>query len=419
MRTVRLGAALLATGAALALPGPVLAATPSFAGRVFVVAGAGSHVFGESDTATIRGEGEPASTAWLGTTVTTLARAADGSILVGTDGTLWRVGPDQRLARVRGGLRGAPTWADGTPAREPALNDVTGLAVTADGTVYASDEAGRALVAIGPDGAARHVPGPFCGPGPLLAPAGGGLLLGDCATVRELGPDGALTTLATATPGTRLTALAQAPDGTVLVTDPAGVIRRVDAVAGLPVAVDSLDHPGPLVTAAGVLLVGDAQDGRVVRVAPDGTRRTVFGARPTVGGRPDGARANDVALRGGIAGLLVLPDGSLLVADRSSPRVLMVASARPQTLALALCRRRCPPRGRVPVLATRGGTYALRVTDRVTGVVTTRAGRLPAGASLLATGGDVRHRRQLTVTLTGDDGQVTRQVRLLQAAAQP
>lgn len=424
----RLGTVLaLATGAGFAGGGPPAAAAapqgaPAFAGRAFVVAGAGSHFPEGADAASIRGEAEPATTAWLGIAVTALARQPDGSILIGTDGVLWRVRADQQLERVMGGRAGTEPWRDGTPALEAPLSDVTGLAVAADGSTLLSDAAAGTVTRIGPDGLARRVATGLCGPGPLLGLPGGALLVGErgCGAVARIGPDGTLGTLvrgASLTPPLRTVSdLAAAPDGSLLIADGGHRVRRRDRAGRVRAVASGLRRVRHVAAVPGGILVTDDLRGRVLRIDARGRRRTLFGAHPLGSARLDGLRANDAGVPSGFSAVLPLPDGSLLLADDSRPRVIMIASAHPRTQALAVCRRRCPARGRVAVLATRAGTYALRVRDRVTGAVRVAQGQLPAGASTLVPGGDPGHRRQLTVTLTGADGQVTRQIRQLPAA---
>ena len=131
--------------------------------------------------------------------------------------------------------------------------------------------------------------------------------------------------------------VATGPDGSVYVTDlgqhrvrriaPDGTISTVAGTGdagftgdGGPATAARLDMPsGVTVGSDGSVFIADTNNGRVRRVAPDGTITTVAG-NGTIGSGGDGGPATAAQLAAP-TGIAVAPDGTVFVADTSAHRV--------------------------------------------------------------------------------------------------
>jgi DNA-binding beta-propeller fold protein YncE len=152
-------------------------------------------------------------------------------------------------------IAGAPVAVHAGPLEHPR-----GIAVGRDDTIYFTD--GASVRALRPDGKLATLPGRFIAPAGLALAADGALYVSDEGNhvVKRIAPDGAVATVA-----------GQA--GTAGRQDGKGIAARFSRPAGL-----ALD-------AAGNLLVADAGNSALRRIAPNGTVGTVAARLPL---RPQG-----------------------------------------------------------------------------------------------------------------------------------
>lgn len=232
-----------------------------------------------------------------------IAAAPDGTLFVADTGNhaIRRISPDLRVVTLAGS--GAPGYRDGD-AVDAAFNGPTGLAVAPDGRIYVADTYNDRIRRIDPGGMVTTV-------------AGSGLpgLL-----------DGAATSARFDTPA----GLAVESDGILLVADAGNhVLRRIDTAAGVVTTVTftsrdgsdvSLFAPLAVATGAGGLVYVSESRGRIVQIFPDGTARLLAGSRP---GHADGAGLSARLFTP--SGLAVDRAGALLVADAGNYVVRRIA----------------------------------------------------------------------------------------------
>lgn len=305
---------------------------------------------------------------------THLTRAPDGTLYVADTGNnrIRRVTPGGQVSTVAGGAVG---YADGAAATA-RFNGPVGVAVAPGGVLYVADAGNRRLRRIGPDGAVTTVAGvgrdPDTYPTPLPdftadAPAAqatlnqltdvavapdGAVLVTDGCTVRRLGSDGWLRRLtspmrgyvdgaATTARFGKLTALVAAPDGSLLVADadnnclrrlaPDGQVRTL---AGAPSRLQYKSHDGLgaqayfvgldalALGADGTLYAAEGASQRIRRITPDGRVSTVAGSSE---GYADGPAAR--ARFAYPSGVAVAPDGTLYVSDCYNHRLRTISPA--------------------------------------------------------------------------------------------
>ena len=280
-------------------------------GIITTVAGGGSFDFSS--------DGGPATEARL-RNPGGVAVASDGSVYIADSDnhTIRRVGTDGIITTVAGNGE-AGFSGDGGLATEAELDDVDGVAVSADGTFYIADSDNGRIRRVSPDGIITTVVGDgafgFSGDGGLATlaslfnppgvtlDANGNLYIADQLNqrIRRVGPDGIITTV---------------------------------AGNGSP----SFSGDGGPATQAALLLprsVAAASDGnlyfrvkdRIRRVGPDGIINTVAG-NGTEGFRGDGGPANQASLFEP-EGVAVSPDGSLYIADSDNNRIRRVSPPLP------------------------------------------------------------------------------------------
>jgi hypothetical protein len=388
--------------------------------RIFNVAGSGT-------LATIR-DGEPATSAGL-TLDSPIAALPGGGFLVGSDDRVYRVDA-QGIIHVAAGSGREDTFGDGGPAIQAGFTPDALSALPGGGFLIGDGEADRVrmvgasgtitTVAGGGDDSRDGIPATQAKLNHLRALAalpGGGFLVSDYAgVVRRVGPDGVIRRFAGngASPETErlhgqpatTAAIAAAdlspqPDGGVLIADYED--GRVDRVA--PDGTITVDAPkfagepfSPRAVAAlpdgGMVIVDDplVEPVKLLRVTPDGTVTTFGGGRRVELTAPSGLAQR---LDGGDvqratfldpAGVQALPDGGLLLSDgaeednRFGGRVRYIAPRTPGTLAANLVR------DRDRLIADHHATVALTLPATVTlslaGVSTTA--ELPAGISRVA-----------------------------------
>jgi DNA-binding beta-propeller fold protein YncE len=199
------------------------------------------------------------------------------------------------LTTVAGG--GERGLADGAGAAA-RFSDPFGLAVDAKGTVYVADagEAGR-IRKIDRNGRTTTLPGAFDTPSGLAVDAKGALYVADTSAnlIRKIGPGGAVTTLA--------------GDGTAGFRDGAAGQAQFNGPIG--VAVDK----------AGAVYVADAYNDRIRLITPDGEVKTLAGGPAP--GFADGK--GEAAAFHTPCGLALDAAGALLIADAGNDAVRRLA----------------------------------------------------------------------------------------------
>lgn len=252
-----------------------------------------------------------------------MAVDARGNVFVAdyVDSVVRRLAPRGEVELVAGQVEQRDP-ADG-PALQARFYSPECVAVAADGVLYVSDSGSETVRRIGRDGmvttlaGALGVEGYADGPGPRARfnhPVGlgvdrhGAVFVADAynATVRRIGPDGAVTTLA----GTA---------GATGWRDGVGPSARFNTPVGL-----ALD-------AAGNVYVSEYFNHTIRRIAPDRRVSTVAGS-PGKAGFADGPAAQSRFRHP--QSLAFAPDGSLIVADTGNSRVRrIVPGGEVQTLA--------------------------------------------------------------------------------------
>ncbi|WP_232425237.1 serine/threonine-protein kinase [Frankia inefficax] len=210
-----------------------------------------------------------------------------------------------------------PVPAAGVPAAQLVLNEVHGLAVAPDGTVYAADHAADQVYRIAPDGRAFVFAGTARGGGGFTADAGLATRAAlDGPAAAALGPDGSVYVAE----GSRIRKITK--DG--LISTVAGAYGRSSTTVigdGGPATKASLPSPSGLaVTADGSIYVADDYLDTIREITPDGTIRTVAGTSGKDGETGDGGPAAR-ALLSGPTGLALGPDGSLYITDTHNAKI--------------------------------------------------------------------------------------------------
>lgn len=306
---------------------------------------------------------------------TGIARLPDGALLVAdrSNSTIRRIGTDG-VVTTFAGKSGEEGTVDG-PLASARFRSPAALAVAPDGTVFVTDASALVVRRITPQGEVQTIAGQdlqegavdgagptarFRAPEGIALRADGSLLVADSGahTIRRIGADGVVTTLAGAAdqPGAAdgtmtvarfngLRGLAVATDGTIAVADTdANTIRLIDpsgnvetlagnATAGqeyLDAIGDTARFAGPRGVAFmpnGDLLVGDSQNDRIRRVTRDGIVTTYASAG---NGQADGTRAE---ARFQFPWGLLLEGDALLVCDAGNSTVRRIAAATVETFA--------------------------------------------------------------------------------------
>lgn len=178
-------------------------------------------------------------------TPSAVAVAADGTMYVADTGNhaIRRVAPDGRVVTVAG--TGAPGFVDG-PGPRAALDGPIGVALDGRGRIVVADTYNDRIRVIETDGSVRTLaggdqPGLVDGPGAdarfdmpcgVAVDAAGRILVADSGNgvIRQIAPDGVVSTLATAGVGLeRPMAVAVERDGAIVVADESGAVVRVGA----------------------------------------------------------------------------------------------------------------------------------------------------------------------------------------------
>lgn len=258
----------------------------------------------------------------------------DGRALYRGDGRTLRAEaflPALRLFAGNGdaGGGGGTFSGDGAAAHLAGLSRPRGLAVGPDGSVYIADWLNARIRRVAPDGTITTFAG---GGAPASGNGDGGL-----ATDAELGGP---------------THVAFGPDGSLYISDAGdGRIRRVAANGtittfagggtpadglgdGSPATKAKLDQPsGTAVGANGIVYVADTNHDRVRAIGPDGIITTLAGGGAPSADHGDGDMGPDAVLEAPLD-VLALDDGSVLIADSGHDRIRRVdASGEMSTFA--------------------------------------------------------------------------------------
>jgi hypothetical protein len=335
------------------------------------------------------GDGGPASSAVLDAPVG-VASTPGGGFLVADAGSdrVRSVSPGGTIARVAGG--GGST-DDGVPATSALIDGPVGIAVLPDGGFLVAEYIGQRVRRVSPTGVITRVAGTgsagFSGDGGaataarLNYPVGvsptsdGGFLVADSQNgrVRKVTSGGAISTVAgTGEPGysgdggpaalARLDSPAWAvegPNGAILIAD--GANNRLRLVEGqAPAPWEPLDTGLP---ASGGLLLNE--DGRALRVAPDGSVRIPVGCPATATERCRGTVRLELAAAkrraASAARALVLARKRFSIAPGREKRIKLTLSRTGRRLLRK--RRTLAVRA---VVARRGGPNIGQSSERVT-----------------------------------------------------
>jgi len=265
------------------------------------------------------GENVPATQAIIGNPHG-IVGAPDGSVLVADRvwGRIRRITPDGIMTTVAGSGNTGGFTGDGGPATEAKLSQPTGIALGPDGSLFIADAANQRIRRVGPDGIITTVAG--------------------TGTFGFNGDNRLATTAQLSTP----VGVAVGSDGSVYIAEGGHRIRRVDpsgmiaTVAGtgavcflgqlpqsefgntcgenVPATSAKLSSPsGVAVMPDGSLLIADKNNQRIRRVRLDGTITTIAG-----NGGPLGSGDGGQALGAGLAfpnAVIVGPDGAIYITE--------------------------------------------------------------------------------------------------------
>lgn len=260
----------------------------------------GTIVTAAGTTPGFAGDGGPATQALLNTP-RDVALTPGGATLVAdlANNRIRRIAPDGTIFTVAGTGNGQ-FGGDGGPATDADLDRPRGVTALPDGGYLIADTFNDRIRRVWPDGTITTVAGGGAGPG--------------------LGDGGPATSARLSIPGD--TALL--PGGGYLIADTGdGRIRRVAPDGTITTLAAQLNQPRDVAVAAdGTVLVADTGNDRVVRVAADGTVTTLAGGNGA-GFSGDGTPARGAQLRQPF-GVEPTSNGGFLIADTGNDRVRRV-----------------------------------------------------------------------------------------------
>lgn len=259
-----------------------------------------------------------------------VAEVADGSLVIADSSapdfaSIFGVSPFGRATRLGGGTI-AGDRGDGGPIATARFNSPQGVAALPDGGYLIADPGSACVREVNPVGIITTAAG-ICtnsGDPPTTPPGDGGpataARLNDPEHVAAL-PGGGF--LISEIQGNRVREVA--PDGTI--TTVAGTGRLGFSGDGGPATAAHLNGPGGVsALPGGGFLVADTYNGRVRKVAPDGTVTTVAGGGRTTLARGigDGGPATRAVLANPVD-VVARPAGGFLVADSAMGNIREVA----------------------------------------------------------------------------------------------
>ena len=271
-----------------------------------------------------------------------IAARPDGTIFV-SDGIeaprVRSILPDGSVVDVAGGRRGFEDGR-GTSAR---FGTISGLAVSANGTLYVADTANNAIRRIAPDGqvttlAGDGLPGyrdgragaaQFNGPLGVAVDPAGRVIVADTYNdrIRRIEVDGTVATLAPSYFFNTPTGVAVDAAGSIYIADAGSgsvhVLNAAGEVTTFPAAYpEPLGRPIAVAVAAGGEVYVTDERGRILEFDAHGSSRVVAGSSP---GFMDGAGADARFRRP--SGIAVLAPGRLIVADTGNALVRLISAA--------------------------------------------------------------------------------------------
>jgi RHS repeat-associated protein len=261
-----------------------------------------------------------------------VALAPDGSLYIAdtNNNRIRRVGPDGIITPMAGD--GSPGYSgDGGPAPAAKLSRPSGVTVGSDGSLYIADTDNNRIRRVGPDGIITTVAGDGHPGYTTASPQGdggpatkavvgapwevavgpeGSLYIVDTYnhSIRRVGPDGIITTVAGKISGPGFSGAGFSGDG------------------GLATAAALQDPRGVAVGPEGSLYIADTSNLRIRRVVPDGIITTVAG-NGTPGFSGDGGAPTAASLS--LPRIALGPDGSWYIADVGHSRIRRVTSTLP------------------------------------------------------------------------------------------
>lgn len=284
-------------------------------GRVKLVAGVGGEGYGQYS-----GDDGPALEAELGCPVQ-MAFDADGNLDFAdhAGNRVREIDSNGIVTTIAGsgpaGINAGSLAGDGGPAAKARLQEPTGLVVDANGNLFVADRDNERIREIAPDGTITTFAGTKAGFGGDGGPAVKAKLWDPY--YMAIGPDGSLY-------------FADNHNGRVRKVDRGGVITTIAGNGkhgsggdGGPATKAALNEPyGLAFDAEGNLYVSQAADHVVRKIDPNGIISTVAGTG-LAGFSGDGGPAVDAMLNSP-AGLAVDTDGNLYIADYNNHRVRVV-----------------------------------------------------------------------------------------------
>jgi RHS repeat-associated protein/uncharacterized repeat protein (TIGR01451 family) len=302
------------------------------------------------------GDGGPATSAYISSTVRDLEVGPDGSLYIAdaqyNNNRIRRVAPDGTITTVAGKYDPNPPYdpsscafgvcwtGDGGPATQALLGTPFGLAIGPDGSIYLAEYHADRIRRITPDGIIRTVPGTvgLGSPSDVEVAPDGTLYISAGNAIRRLATDGALTNLPGGPYGT--SGMDMGPDGSLYVAY-GGRIRRfmpdgsVKTLAGTG-GYGSGGDGGPAIDAQfrslvdvavqrdGSFYVADVGDRKIRRVDTDGVISTFAGTgddAPNFDGNGGPAKRTKISDPWAVA---VGPDGSVYMPDSYNRRIRRV-----------------------------------------------------------------------------------------------
>ncbi len=267
------------------------------------------------------GDGGPATEAALSWPYG-VAVGHDGSVYIADtyNDRVRRVLPDGSIVTVAGNGQ-AGFSGDGGPATDARLDDPYGIAVGTDGSLYIADTGNRRVREVGADGMISTIAGRSGDDGIYELGDGGPATQAWLTFPMDVavGPDGRI--YIADTDANRIREIA--PDGTI--TTLAGTGEGGDGGDGGPATAAQLNWPyGVTASTDGSVYIADSGNNRIRRVTPDGTITTVAGTGE-YGNAGDGGPATAAQLSWP-ASVALGPDGSLYITDNENNRVRRVTS---------------------------------------------------------------------------------------------
>ena len=356
------------------------------------------------------GDGGPATRAQLDTP-RDVAFLADGTYVVAdfNNDRIRHVRTDGTIETVAGD--GSPGFAgDGGPAVDAELDQPRGVTALPGGGYLIADTFNDRIREVAPDGTITTVATGLNHPSDTATTPDGGFLIADTdnSRIEKVAPDGTMTTVDTG-PLDRPRDVSVADDGSILIADTsANRIARVNpdgrvvTVAGNgapglsgdgdPAFFAGVDQPFSVSALPhGGFVFADTGNSRIRRVTPMGTIFTVAGTTP--GDSGDDGLAKDAQLTDPGA-ITLAPGGGFLVADTGDAQIRRVSDIGAVPPAVP---------GHSIAIAPGSGSVSVRPAELPGYIPLQEEDLVPNGSDVEATSGDI----QVTVAQDAGGGQIT------------